>query len=90
MNYVAMLKNYFNRETGWNIMMNNTAPEVALLGGGYGRDWWYDVYPNVLFYAIYDRYPQEAGFHDIARSIADQFYRADSVLDGNYDWTFFD
>ena len=32
-NYVAMLKNYFNKETGWNIMMNNTCPEVALLGG---------------------------------------------------------
>ena len=43
LNYVAMLKNYFNKETNWNIMMNNTCPEVALLGGGYGRDWWYDV-----------------------------------------------
>ena len=90
LNYVGMLKNYFNRETGWNIMMNNTAPEVALLGGGYGRDWWYDVYPNVLFYAIYDRYPREPDLERLARTIADQFYRADSVLAGNYDWTFFD
>lgn len=90
LNYVGMLKNYFNRETGWNIMMNNTAPEVALLGGGYGRDWWYDVYPNVLFYAIYDQYSDETDFTRIARTIADQFYRADSVLDGNYNWTFFD
>ncbi|WP_353124587.1 hypothetical protein [Parapedobacter pyrenivorans] len=90
LNYVGMLKNYFNRETGWNIMMNNTAPEVALLGGGYGRDWWYDVYPNVLFYAIYDKYPQEPDFEKLAKTIADQFYKADSILDGNYDWTFFD
>jgi hypothetical protein len=89
-NYVAMLKNYFNRETGWNIMMNNTAPEVALLGGGYGRDWWYDVYPNVLFYAIYEQYPNEPGFTEIARTIADKFYVADSILNGNYDWSFFD
>jgi len=89
-NYVAMLKNYFNRETGWNIMMNNTAPEVALLGGGYGRDWWYDVYPNVLFYAIYEQYPNEPGFTEIARTIADKFYAADSILNGNYDWSFFD
>ncbi|RYY61740.1 MAG: hypothetical protein EOO05_05370 [Chitinophagaceae bacterium] len=89
-NYVAMLKNYFNSETGWNIMMNNTCPEVALLGGGYGRDWWYDVYPNVLFYAIYDLYPDEPGFEQLARTIADKFYRADSVLKGNYDWSFFD
>ena len=89
-NYVAMLKNYFNKDTGWDIMMNNTAPEVALLGGGYGRDWWYDVYPNVLFYAIYDQYPNEPGFEEIARKIADKFYKADSILNGNYDYSFFD
>ena len=88
--YVGMLKNYFNRETGWNIMMNNTCPEVAMLGGGYGRDWWYDVFPNVLFYAIYDKYPDEPGFPEIARSIADKFYEADSILNGNYDYSFFD
>src|SRR5690606_24935370 len=51
MNYVGMLRNHFNKDNGWNIMMNSTAPEVALLGGGSGRDWWYDVYPNMLFYA---------------------------------------
>lgn len=90
LNYVGMLKNYFNKETGWNIMMNNTCPEVALLGGGYGRDWWYDVYPNLLFYAVYDKYPNEPGFTEIARSIADKFYGADSILKGNYDWSYFD
>ncbi|CAN5753535.1 hypothetical protein BH11BAC3_BH11BAC3_17920 [soil metagenome] len=90
LNYVGMLKNYFNKETGWNIMMNNTCPEVALLGGGYGRDWWYDVYPNLLFYAVYDLYPNEPGFTEIARSIADKFYEADSILNGNYDWSYFD
>ena len=89
-NYVGMLKNYFNKETGWNIMMNNTCPEVALLGGGYGRDWWYDVYPNVLFYAICDQYPKEPGFTEIAKTIADKFYAADSILNGNYNYSFFD
>ena len=90
LDYVGMLKNYFNKEVGWNIMMNNTCPEVALLGGGYGRDWWYDVYPNVLFYAIYDQYPLAPGFDTIARSIADKFYLADSILNGNYNYSFFD
>jgi len=90
LNYVGMLKNYFNKETGWDIMMNNTCPEVALLGGGYGRDWWYDVYPNVLFYAIYDEYPNEPGFTEIAKTIAEKFYAADSILNGNYDWSYFD
>lgn len=90
LNYVAMLKNYFNSETGWDIMMNNTCPEVALLGGGYGRDWWYDVYPNLLFYAVYDLYPNEPGFEEIARKIADKFYEADVILNGNYDYSYFD
>lgn len=89
-NYVKMLKNYFNRDTGWDIMMNNTAPEVALLGGGYGRDWWYDVYPNVLFYAICEKYPAEHDFDQIAKSIAEKFYKADSVLNGNYNYSYFD
>ncbi|WP_316734747.1 hypothetical protein [Pedobacter aquatilis] len=89
-NYVAMLKNYFNRDTKWNIMMNNTAPEVALLGGGYGRDWWYDVYPNVLFYAICEQYPDEKDFDWIAKSIAEKFYKADSILKGDYNYSYFD
>ncbi|RYF25028.1 MAG: hypothetical protein EOO42_04595 [Flavobacteriales bacterium] len=90
MNYVAMLKNYFNSDTKWNIMMNNTAPEVALLGGGYGRDWWYDVYPNVLFYAVYEQYPNEKDFTMMAKSIAEKFYKADSVLNGDYNYSYFD
>jgi hypothetical protein len=90
LNYVGMLKNYFNKETGWNIMMNNTCPEVALLGGGYGRDWWYDVYPNLLFYAVYNQYPNEPGFDEIAKSIAEKFLEADSILNGNYDYSYFD
>ncbi|OQP62021.1 hypothetical protein A3860_30020 [Niastella vici] len=90
LNYVSMLKNYFNKDAGWNIMMNNTCPQVGMLGGGYGRDWWYDVFPNVLFYAIYDKYPHEPGLDTLARSIAEKFCRADSVLQGNYEYSFFD
>ena len=26
LNYVGMLKNYFNKDTGWDIMMNNISP----------------------------------------------------------------
>ncbi len=90
MNYVKMIQNYFNRENGWNIMMNNTHPSVALMGGGYGRDWWYDVVPNMLFYAICDLYPGVSRADSLQRIIADQFYKADSVLNGNYDYSYFD
>lgn len=32
-NYVKMVQNYFNADNGWNIMMNNTNPSVAMQGG---------------------------------------------------------
>lgn len=89
-NYVKMIQNYFNSETGWNIVMNNTCPEVAQLGGGYGRDWWYDVLPNVLFYAVSDVFPNVENADFIQKSIAEKFCSADSVLDGNYDYSYFD
>jgi hypothetical protein len=89
-NYVKMIQNYFNAANGWNIMMNNTNPSVALLGGGYGRDWWYDVFPNVLFYGLCDLFPNVTSADSLQRIIADQFYKADSVLQGNYNYSFFD
>ncbi len=89
-NYVKMSQNYFNRATGWNIMMNNTNPEVAMLGGGYGRDWWYDVYPNVLYYGVADIFPDVENTEMIQRSVAEKFFKADSILNGNYDYSYFD
>ena len=89
-NYVKMTQNYFNTENGWNIMMNNTYPEVGLLGGGYGRDWWYDVFPNALFYAVCDVFPAVENADNIQHTIAEQFFKADSILNGNYDYSFFD
>ncbi len=89
-NFVKMIQNYFNTDNGWNIMMNNTTPEVGHLGGGYGRDWWYDVLPNVLFYNVCDVFPGVDNAEFIQRIIAEQFYKADSVLDGSYDYSYFD
>src|SRR5688572_22620736 len=89
-NYVKMTQNYFNSANGWNIMMNNTNPAVALLGGGYGRDWWYDVFPNVLYYGVCELFPNVAQADSLQHIIAEQFLKADSVLQGNYDYSYFD
>lgn len=89
-NYVKMVQNYFNSDNGWNIVMNNTNPEVALLGGGYGRDWWYDVFPNVLYYAVSDVFPGVENADYIQRTIAEQFVKADSILNGDYNYSYFD
>lgn len=89
-NYVKMIQNYFNTEGNWNIMMNNTHSGVAKLGGGYGRDWWYDVFPNVLFYGVSELFPGVPHADSLQHQIAEKFFKADSVLDGNYDYSFFD
>ncbi|MCK6690613.1 MAG: hypothetical protein L6Q97_00770 [Thermoanaerobaculia bacterium] len=88
-NYVRMLRNYFNRENGWNVIMNFTN-KGAHIGGGYGNDFWYEVHNNVLFYSVANFYPKEAGFDDILRTIADQFYRSDSVMGNSYSYSYFD
>ncbi len=89
-NYVKMVQNYFNTENEWNIIMNNTSPQVGMLGGGYGRDWWYDVFPNALYYAVCDVFPNVNGADEIMHIIAEQFTQADSVLNGNYNYSYFD
>jgi hypothetical protein len=90
LNYVKMIQNYFNSANGWNIMMDNTCADVAKLGGGYGRDWWYDVFPNVLFYGLCDVYPNVSRADSLQHLIAEKFFKADSILNGNYDYSYFD
>lgn len=87
--YVSMMKNYINRENGWNIAMNFTN-QGAHIGGGYGNDWWYDVLNNVLLFTLADQYPKEPGFDETLRGIAEQFYRSDSIMGDNYSYSFFD
>ncbi|MCC6461761.1 MAG: hypothetical protein IT260_14900 [Saprospiraceae bacterium] len=88
-NYVRMLRNYFSKDNGWNVVMNFTN-KGAHIGGGYGNDFWYEVYNNVLFYAVGNYYPSEEGYPEIMRTIADQFYRSDSVMANGYSYSFFD
>jgi hypothetical protein len=89
-NYVRMTQNYFNSANGWNIMMDNTSADVAMLGGGYGRDWWYDVFPNVLYYGLCELFPGVQGADSLQHIIAEQFFKADSTLNGNYNYSYFD
>ncbi|MFN0176084.1 MAG: hypothetical protein ACKVU0_15645 [Saprospiraceae bacterium] len=88
-NYVGMLRNYLNRDNGWNVIMNFTN-KGAHIGGGYGNDFWYEIHNNVLFYCVADLYPKEKGFEEIQRTIADQFYRSDSIMGNSYSYSFFD
>jgi hypothetical protein len=88
-NYVRMLRNYFNKDNGWNVIMDFTN-KGAHIGGGYGNDFWYEVHNNVLFYAVANYYPGEKDFDEILHTIAEQFYKSDSVMGKSYNYSFFD
>jgi hypothetical protein len=88
-NYVRMLRNYYNKDNGWHVIMNFTN-KGAHIGGGYGNDFWYEVHNNVLFYSVANFYPNEPDFDDILRGIAEQFYKSDSVMGKSYSYSFFD
>jgi hypothetical protein len=87
--YVAMLRNYFSKDNGWNVIQNFTN-KGAHIGGGYGNDFWYEIHNNLLFYCVADLYPKTKDFEAIQRTIAEQFYRSDSIMGSSYSYSFFD
>lgn len=88
-NYVHMACNYFNKKKGWDIIMNFTS-KAGHIGGGYGDDWWYDLYNNVLFFALGELYRDEQRLDSIMQVVAEQVYAADSILNGDYSHSYFD
>ena len=88
-NFVSMMKIYFNKDNGWNVIMNFTS-KAAHVGGGYGNDFWYEVHNNVLFYSLAYYYPSTPDMDVILRKIADQFYLSDSIMGDNYSYSYFD
>ena len=60
-NYVKMLRNYYNKDNGWNVIMNFTN-KGAHIGGGYGNDFWYEVHNNLLFYSVANFYSKFCSF----------------------------
>jgi hypothetical protein len=72
-NWVSMTREYYVNRNGQYIVLNN--PFAAS-----GQSAWYDVYPNILFYNIADRYPDEAYLAPILDQIDIRFYDAVNVL----------
>ena len=79
-NWVSMCRNYFNRANGWNIVTNFTSPQNTPSGGEYAMEFWYHLYPNILFFQLVSLYPDERGFDGLMRVCSDQMYRATKVL----------
>ena len=76
LNWVSMCRSYFNRANGWNICTNSTTPQPGPDGREAACEFWYHLYPNILFFQLASRYPATPGFEELLRTASDQMYRA--------------
>lgn len=74
--WVTLGTNFFNAEEG--VYVNRPR-------GGTGGSFWYDVFPNVLFYQLNDLYPGNAARDEQARSVALKWQEACVALGGRTD-----
>lgn len=64
-NWVVKLKDFYNKKNGQDIYLNGYSDTT-------GKDWWYDVMPNIYFYQLYTLYPDaDPDFRRQVVSIAD-------------------
>jgi hypothetical protein len=75
-NWVSMTREYYVNRNGQYIILNN--PFAAS-----GQSAWYDIFPNILFYNIADRYPNETYLAPILNQIDLRFLDAVQVLTGS-------
>ncbi|MGB5846927.1 MAG: hypothetical protein WBH40_00475, partial [Ignavibacteriaceae bacterium] len=75
-NWVLMCEEYFNKQNGANIYLNHPS-------GSNWDDWWYDVMPNILFYQLYDIYPNTGDFEYQFTKVADRWLEAIEVMGGS-------
>ena len=87
-NWVSMSREYFiNRNSQYVVL--NTPFSVS------GQSAWYEVYPNILFYGIADRYADESALQTICNAIDVRFYDAVNVMTSggtapNFNYTAYD
>ncbi len=79
--WVAMCQNYFSKGNGQNLYLNNVP-------GNTGGSFWYELFPNILFYRIYDSYPGTGDMDEHFRIVADRWYEACEGMGGSKNpWT---
>jgi hypothetical protein len=88
LNWVSMTREYYINRNNEFIMMNRT-------DSASGGSAWYDIFPNILFYAIADRYPNESYLNPIQNQIDSKFFTAVNVMTAggtapNFNYTAYD
>lgn len=80
-NWVALCKKYFNPDKGQNLYLNN-------IGATTGGSFWYELFPSILFYRIYERYPDTEGMAQQFTTTANRWHEACVAMGGRSDpWT---
>ncbi len=71
--YVAMSKEYYVDRNSQYIVLNTPFSSS-------GQSAWYETYPDILMYAIADRYPNETSIQTALNTVDQRFYSAVNVL----------
>ena len=74
-NWVLMSQDFFNKRPEENVYLNHPTTSS-------GRDWWYDVMPNIYFYQLNYLYPNMGDADVQFISVADQWLRAVRAMGG--------
>jgi len=88
LNWVAMCQKYF--------AVNGSATYTNNPGSGWGSSFWYDILPDILFFQLFDLYPDQTDFPYQFASVLNQWYAASAAMgDGpgtipDYNYTYFD
>lgn len=67
-NWVEMLKIYYSWKNGTKLYMNRP-------GGKSGQSFWYELFPSLLFFQIYDHYRGDPEMREQLTAVAQQWYQ---------------
>lgn len=81
--YVEMLNAYFQKASGIDLYLNHVETRT-------GDTFWYELFPSLLFYQVYDHYRETPEMAQNFIRTADRWHEAAVELGGpkaNFDWT---
>jgi len=76
MDWVALCANYFNDHPGIQLYLNNDNSDT-------GGSFWYEIFPNILFYRIVSAYPDTPKMAEQFIAVAEQWYAASIAMGGS-------
>lgn len=79
--WVSLSTHFFNDQEGINLYLNSPRDKT-------GNSFWYELFPNILFYQIYHHYPDTPGMNAQFKTVADQWHKACLGMGGKQQpWT---